>query len=131
MRQYIHHVAGRLRLKFPQLKNRPSLVATTEAAILKLRGVTSAEVNIITGSLLIRYDPRNTNSEILLAALNKTFKQLGLSSTDSMAHTSHSQVREQAPAVRNNSSQHSDMLLNMLIEKCIERSVVVVLGALL
>lgn len=129
--QYIHHIAGRLRLKFSQLKNRPDLAHATEIAIRKLYGVISAETNVITGSLLIRYDTQDTDCSTLLAALDRTFKQFDLSSAQKTPAIVHVQSNSNIPAPPRIPSTHTETMLNMLIEKCIERSVVVVLGALL
>jgi len=57
MTRYIHHISGRLRTRYPQLRNNPRDARATETAIHQIKGVLSVEASTVTGSLLIRYDP--------------------------------------------------------------------------
>lgn len=54
MSRYIHHVPGRLRVKSTGLKRNEAEAARIVAHMQHLHGVASAEVNTVTGSLLIR-----------------------------------------------------------------------------
>jgi hypothetical protein len=111
----MHHIPGRLRLKFEQLKKRPDLTAAIEKEIGKLAGVTDVQARALTGSLLIRYDAAVLEREKLFSLLENVFRNAGLSfayaprATDAVA----------------------DKLVDMMVEKCLERSALMLLGALL
>ena len=78
MTTYTHHISGRLRTRYPQLKNNPARARAAEAAIRNIHGVISVEASTITGSLLIRYDAHAPQREALLDTLYRTKQQLGL-----------------------------------------------------
>src|SRR4030081_409593 len=124
MTRYIHHISGRLRTRYPQLRNNPRGVRATEAAIRQIKGVLSVEASAVTGSLLIRYDPAGVERETLLAAIQETKLKLGL-------------IQHSQPPVRasiNHTSRPEklgDKVLGMLVEKCIERSAIAIFAALL
>lgn len=76
----IQHMPGRLRLKFPQLKNRPDLADAAIKAIRRLQGIRLVQANVFTGSLLIHYDVRG-GKQGLLAAIDEINRGLGLESS--------------------------------------------------
>jgi hypothetical protein len=117
MTTYTHHISGRLRTRYPQLKNNPARAKAAEAAIRNIDGVLSVEASTITGSLLIRYDAQAAGRDMLLDTLYRTKQQLGL-----IQSPQHSAVvpRQSAPARLNETV--TDKLLGMMVEKCIERS---------
>jgi hypothetical protein len=122
---YIHHIPGRLRFKFAQLKNQSARARMVESAIRQVIGITSVEVSILSGSLLIRYKATGAEREKLLASLELTMMQIGLTSgstTPALSKASH----VLAPA-----GFITDKLLDMLMQKCIERSALALLGILL
>ena len=124
MTRYIHHISGRLRTRYPQLRNNPRGVRATEAAIRQIKGVLSVEASAVTGSLLIRYDPAGVERETLLAAIQETKLKLGL-------------IQPSQPPVPSSvnhvsrSEKLCDKVLGMLLEKCIERSAIAIFAALL
>ena len=125
MSHYIHHIPGRLRFKFVQLKNQPARARMVESAIWKLIGVTSVEVSILSGSLLIRYEATGAEREKLLASLERTMMQIGLTSgSTTPAFSTASHLPAPAGVI-------TDKLLDMLMQKCIERSALALLGILL
>lgn len=64
MANIVSSIAGRLRLRAPELKGGPVLAAQ-QAALAGLPGIVSATVNARTGSLLVRYDAaRLSRSEL-------------------------------------------------------------------
>lgn len=73
----VQHVAGRLRLKFPQLKNRPDLAGSVETASRQLDGVVIARINTVTGSLLIHYDAKEAKQEKFFTSIEHTNRQFG------------------------------------------------------
>jgi copper chaperone CopZ len=126
MTSYTHHISGRLRTRYPQLKNNRARAKVVEAAISKIHGVLSVEANTVTGSLLIRYDARAGKRESLLNTIYSTKQQLGLVQV-SLAP---------AAAVRNVAGINmadalTDKVLGMIVEKCVERSVYALFAVLL
>lgn len=124
MTRYIHHISGRLRTRYPQLRNNPRDARATETAIHQIKGVLSVEASTVTGSLLIRYDPAGVERETLLAAIQKTKLELGLIQSSQLpvrASVNHAFRPEKL----------SDKVLGMLVEKCIERSAIAIFAALL
>lgn len=126
MTTYTHHICGRLRTRYPQLKNNPVRAKATEAAIRNIDGVISVEASSITGSLLIRYDAHAGKREALLAALYRTKQQLGLLQTPQHPSNTPSHA---APAAL--AETVTEKLLGMVVEKCIERSTFALFAALL
>lgn len=57
-----HSVPGRIRLRIPKMKNRPAVSRSICRMASKLDGVTSAEPNSTTGSMVIHYNPRAPHS---------------------------------------------------------------------
>lgn len=119
--QYIHHSPGRLRIKFSQLRNNPALARKTESALRSFDGVTRAEVSIVTGSLLVHYDVAGTTSEELLLSVHAVIQKMGLAS----ASSSKTSLPEFIGTVA------AEKLVEMAVEKCIQRSAMLLLGALL
>lgn len=60
--QVTHHVPGRIRVKICAGKGNRELLEQIRQAIFPLPGVTEVEVNPITGSVLVHYDP-NAHSD--------------------------------------------------------------------
>jgi hypothetical protein len=54
-----HHVPGRLRLKVPGAKGNPEFLEKVKDALAPISGITEIEVNPVTGSVLVQYDPDN------------------------------------------------------------------------
>jgi len=52
-----HHIPGRLRLKVPGAKGNPAFLDQVRAALTSVEGVSEIEVNPVTGSVLVHYDP--------------------------------------------------------------------------
>src|SRR5688572_12531822 len=80
MTTYIHHISGRLRTRYPQLKNHPARAKAAESAISRIKGVLSVEASTTTGSLLIRYDAYGPDRDAVIGAIHHTKQQLGLMS---------------------------------------------------
>jgi len=53
----VHHVRGRLRFKAAELKRNDQRAAAVKKVLQCQQGIRSVEVNVLTGSLLIYYDP--------------------------------------------------------------------------
>ena len=53
----VHHIPGRLRLKVPGAKGNSVFMDQVRAALTSVEGVSEIEVNPVTGSVLVHYDP--------------------------------------------------------------------------
>ncbi|WP_427306163.1 HMA2 domain-containing protein [Cupriavidus sp. H39] len=65
----IHHVPGRLRLKLPAIKHNDDGARRIERTVNALPGVRDACANTLTGSIVIRFYPRLTTGDLIIAAL--------------------------------------------------------------
>jgi copper chaperone CopZ len=71
MRYYCHHVPGRIRVKLPSLRQEPTEAARVENLLQGIAGVTAVHVKVLTGSVVVRYDPDRTSHECILAPLQE------------------------------------------------------------
>ena len=67
--QVLSFVEGRVRLRSPWFVNNERLKKQMEEYIASFTGITRAEINVLTGSLLIEYQPDKLRSKPRLAAL--------------------------------------------------------------
>ncbi|MFZ0613734.1 MAG: HMA2 domain-containing protein [Desulfobacterales bacterium] len=74
MNDYLHNVPGRLRVKIPSLKHQHYKARKVESLFESREGIERVQVNPLTGSLTIGYDPEQTGVDQLLTVL----KQNGL-----------------------------------------------------
>lgn len=122
----IHHMAGRLRLKFPELKGLAKFADAVEKAIRQLPTVRLVQANSLTGSLLIHYDARGEEQTTLLQAIEDILtNRFGLALSKGISRTS---SLRSLPAYDN---PIADRAVNMMIEKIVERSTLALLGVLL
>lgn len=112
-------------MKFPQLRNNRTLAKEAERALRTLEGVTMVEVSTVTGSLLIRYDAEGWMRDRMLASIRSVNRELGLV-FDPSAPAAHYARMGSAAAGR-----LTEKLVESAVEKCIERSALLLLGALL
>jgi hypothetical protein len=69
MSHYVHSIPGRLRVRAQSFKHNPENSHVAAALLGGLEGVQSVEANLITGSLLIRYEEDVVQSSRILGAL--------------------------------------------------------------
>jgi hypothetical protein len=69
MGNYLHSIPGRLRVKSTVIKKNPAEAARAERLLKSIRGVRSSDVSVLTGSILISYDPTKISAETLLHRL--------------------------------------------------------------
>ena len=69
MRYYVHNTPGRLRIKFPELKNDAKGLTRVIERLYKYDIIESATVNAMTGGILITYDSQTINPEVILDML--------------------------------------------------------------
>lgn len=123
----VHHITGRLRLKFPELRSRRDLSHAVEKAIRTLPMVRLVQVNSVTGSLLIHYDARGTQQAILLKAIQDVLaNQFGL-----IFSNDNSAAKAAANAMHFHSNALVDRMTGMIVDKIVERSALAILGLLI
>jgi copper chaperone CopZ len=71
MIDYVHNIPGRLRIKSAVIKKNPSEAAKIRSLLSAVPGVENLDVNLLTGSILIRYDAQKINSDQLLQTLSE------------------------------------------------------------
>ncbi|OAG26809.1 HMA2 domain-containing protein [Thermodesulfatator autotrophicus] len=71
MSYYLHKVKGRIRLRTPIIKNNRAAADLVKNFIMHLGGVTSVTTNILTGSIVINYNPAIIDAEEIIKALEK------------------------------------------------------------
>jgi len=71
MSYYVHSVPGRLRVKIPMVRCEPGVGREVVEIVENIRGVRHVEVNPVTGSVVVRYDPKWSRSEEILEVLQK------------------------------------------------------------
>jgi copper chaperone CopZ len=118
MSEYIHHVSGRLRLKLAQVRKQPQRAQEVEAAICRIRGVTAVEASTVTGSVLIRYDA----AEVDVGTIMNSMKEAGLAAAGAENGLMHH---------KSSASPLAGKVVDVLVERLIERSAVALIGALL
>jgi Heavy metal associated domain 2 len=69
MSHYVHSIPGRLRVRSAAFRNHPENAKTARSLLGDLEGIRSVDANLITGSLLIRYDDQVVNSTQVLSTL--------------------------------------------------------------
>jgi hypothetical protein len=55
----VHHIPGRLRVRLPRASRRPDILRDLHGFISGLGGVTRVEINPVTGSILVHYEPES------------------------------------------------------------------------
>lgn len=72
MSHYYHVVPGRLRIKSPFMKrNTNANVAEIEGLLGTVGGINSFDINTITGSILVNYDPKVVSSKKIISILKR------------------------------------------------------------
>ncbi|MCL0074683.1 heavy-metal-associated domain-containing protein [Thermodesulfovibrionales bacterium] len=71
MGYYIHNVPGRLRVKSPAIKNNATAVDELKMALSTIEGIATTDINLITGSLLVNYNPKAVKQNDIVAVLER------------------------------------------------------------
>lgn len=69
MTYYVHNVPGRLRVKIPAIKGAPDRARTIQRVLSEIEGVISIRANMLTGSLVVKYDEAFTSGRKILEEL--------------------------------------------------------------
>ncbi len=67
---YVHVLNGRLRIRMTQVKRSAAKAAAVETMLRDVPGVTEAQVNPLTGSVLVFFDARVLTPQAILGTLN-------------------------------------------------------------
>ena len=120
---YLHHIPGRIRVRFPNVKRNPAKAAALEASLRSLPGVDRVHVNPLTGGALIHYRPSVIDGERLIARL----REHG-SSIPSVSSGGHA---KQESLLRPLERKVAKVVLQQVVEFAIERSVIALVAAVL
>lgn len=123
MSYYIHSVPGRLRVKIPQLKNNLPGCQEVQALLLGLEGVQDVEANCLTGSVLVRYDPKFITYEAICNALEAENHFHSSLASDSNHYLNKAAV--------NAGQTVSKVMLSWVVSQALERSTFGLLAALI
>lgn len=69
---YIHNIPGRIRIKTPEIKNNKYKAEAVKQTLNNMVGVNVVDINILTGSVLVRYNPSVASVEKIIDRLEKT-----------------------------------------------------------
>lgn len=119
MLDYVHSVPGRLRIQSVALRRNSILMRQIRQHVLKITGVGTVTATQATGSIVVRYDPRELTSEALWVELTS----LGLARP-----TMNQPVRGDASGL---GAIVAKTISNTVMTKLAERSAAVLIGALI
>lgn len=71
MSDYMHSIPGRLRVKRGKIKNNPVEATKIKQLLKPLDGLQNVDINLVTGSVLIRYNPAAITAEAILQRLEE------------------------------------------------------------
>jgi copper chaperone CopZ len=135
MTHYMCRTPSPLRTTCPHLKNNPSQAQAIEASLHRMPGVLSVKASASTGNLFIHYDPSRIGHESLLKSLQHTQLKAGPMPMMHRPRSVHFPDRSYPASASRVShaatNKLGEMLVGMLVEKCIERSTIALVGALL
>jgi copper chaperone CopZ len=69
MIQFIHQIPGRLRVRIPGLKASGSVAGKVQIALSRISGVNAADINLLTGSVVILYDDQAATLDAIIGVL--------------------------------------------------------------
>ena len=101
MSYYIHDVPGRLRLKSPIIKRNRDVANEVERLMETVDGIDMVNINLVTGSLLVNYNPKITKYHDIVNLLqtNGYFDHSKAITNDQYIHNAASKVSELAISV--------------------------------
>ena len=71
MNYYIHDVPGRLRVKSPIIKKNKDAEYELKKILGTMSGIATVDINLVTGSLLINYNPKAIKRDDILNLLQR------------------------------------------------------------
>ncbi|MGH8502152.1 MAG: HMA2 domain-containing protein [Gammaproteobacteria bacterium] len=127
MRPYIHHVQGRLRIRCPRLKRNQAQADEVQKILESRGGIRACEINVLTGSVLIRYDAAFTSAPGIVEYL----QGLGYVSDNAEPTSIAAPRRSWAPELGIGKKRLAGALMNAVFEQFVERSAVALIRAVL
>jgi copper chaperone CopZ len=122
MSNYVHSIPGRLRIKTSVIKKNPVLAERIGRLLTSITGVEEVDVNLLTGSVLIRYKPRRIAAEHILSTLSE-FGHFELSRTVNN--------KELQSALVKGGRDVGSLLFSLLVKRHIESPAVSLIAALI
>ncbi len=128
----VHHVPGRVRLNLPALKRNEGHAERVRACLSVMDGIKELKVNGLTGSIVIHYDHDANIAEAIVSNLRSE----GLLSAETRipAGLSKASGRWKLPVSAVGGSvgkRVGKKVVDILVEKAVQRSAVALIGALL
>lgn len=123
---YVHHTAGRLRIRVLSVRGNPELAAAFQRAVRRILGVRSVRACTITGSVVVQYNPAQINEKCLLGLLSVSPPSITVS-TERTCTCGASSVPKASPVSRKIGS----WVLGKTAEIALEYSLTLLVGALL
>ena len=123
MSSYVHSIPGRLRIKTALVKKNPEQAGRVQKLLESIAGVCSVDINLVTGSVLVRYTPGDVSCEHLLAVMRK-FGCFDKPQPVSFVELFEAPLAQEGPGI-------GHLLFRQLVEKQIERFAVTLVGALI
>lgn len=123
MSHYIHHVPGRLRVRTMRLKRDPHRAHAAEQLLQDIHGVTAVRANAVTGSIIVNYQRDVVHGDSILEVLAAR----GYYEPDKVRHAD-GQFNDLASRAGDAAGK---AVFGFMLEKAVERSAVVLIGALL
>jgi hypothetical protein len=119
----MHETTGRLRIKIPELKKRPTEAERLRSLLTQVEGVRTATVNPITGSLIVTFDHTTVRPGTIIEILFREKyldPRLGIHSEDHLSQ-----------AVTNVGHAASKALVGLLVNRALQGTPLAFLSALL
>jgi hypothetical protein len=129
MSHYLHNLPGRLRLKTRSLKNSKDKAAEVRALLRQLPGIETLEINLLTGSMLVRYDTTSITSAQILGWLvtNSVITSIPESLPRPPLHLHDRAMR--AESAKNAAWMAARSLADFIAEKVLQRAAVLLIRA--
>jgi copper chaperone CopZ len=122
MSTYVHHVPGRLRVRIAAVKRNRQAADRAKRTLSALPGVVSAEANIVTGSVTLRYDPARISQDDLFDGLRRAgYADAGFGQDAS---------RGPEAVINGYADDVAEQIAAFVVKKVIERSAIALIGIL-
>lgn len=125
-----HHLRGRLRLRFSQLKNHSEQLSAVTASLRRIAGIHTVEDSPYTGGILIHYDSASGDTRRFWDDIAATLEAHGLH------HDPRPLARRSMPAAPANTGSGAGGALvaavgGVVVDKLVERCALALFAALL
>ena len=114
MAAHFHHVPGRIRVHVPSVKGNTDHAREMETHIGELTGVTRVESRVLTGSVIVQYDPKIIDAQLV-------WRRLRESGAVTAAPATHPRM----------GAKVAEAVAWYILDKAVERTIPLLLAALL